>query len=116
MTLSPSPARPARPAAPALDLSAENLRAVRAILHRRIPEVRVVAYGSRARGRARKFSDLDLAIVSARPVDGKIIALLANDFTQSNLPIRVDISEWRRFSQTFRRAIADHCVTIQESA
>ena len=103
-------------APPTLDLSAENLQAVRAILHRRIPAARVVAYGSRARGRARKFSDLDLAIVSPHPVNGKIIALLSDDFTQSDLPIRVDISEWRGFSENFRRAIADHCVTIQESA
>lgn len=103
------------PAPAALDIAAEDFQIVCGILRSRIPELRVVAYGSRARGRARPFSDLDLAVVSDHPVEGKTMALLANDFTQSNLPMRVDISEWRDFSASFRRAIADDCVVIQNS-
>ena len=98
---------------PKLDIRAEDLQTAREILRRRIPGLRVVAYGSRTRGRARPFSDLDLAIISARPIDGKTLAELANEFTQSNLPMRADISEWREFSENFRRAIANDCVTIQ---
>ena len=97
-----------------LDLSAEDLRVAREILRRRIPGVRVVAYGSRTRGRARKFSDLDLAVVSESPVDGKTLAMLADDFTRSDLPMRADISEWRTFSENFRRSIAADCVVVQE--
>ena len=100
--------------APKVELSAEDLRAVRAILRRWVPGLRVVAYGSRARGGARKFSDLDLAVVAPRPVDGKTLALLAADFTDSDLPMRVDIGEWRRFSAAFRRAVSGDCVVIQE--
>ena len=97
-----------------LDLAPEDFHIVRGILRGRIPGLRVVAYGSRARGRARPFSDLDLAVVSDRPVAGKVMALLANDFTQSNLPMRVDLSEWRDFSAEFRRRIAADCVAVQD--
>ena len=99
---------------PSLEMTAEDFEIVRAILRCRIPDMRVVAYGSRVRGRARRFSDLDLAVVSERPVDGKTMALLADDFTRSNLPMRVDLAEWRDFSADFRRVIADDCVAVQD--
>lgn len=104
---------PANSAPPALDIDAEDLRVVRAILRRWVPGLRVVAYGSRTRGRARKFSDLDLAVVAEQPVGVRTMALLADDFTRSNLPMRVDLAEWRDFSADFRAAVAADCVAVQ---
>ena len=99
-----------------LDIGAGDLRIVRAILRRHVPGRRVVAYGSRARGGARKFSDLDIAVVSDRPVDGRTMTRMSHAFTDSDLPMRVDVSEWRRFSDDFRRAVAGDCVTVQEGS
>ena len=52
-----------------LDLTREQRATVLAILRRhRPPDIDVYAYGSRTTGRARRFSDLDLAIDPPLPL------------------------------------------------
>jgi hypothetical protein len=40
------------------------------------------------------------------------LALLANAFEESDLPIKVDIVDWRSVSPSFRQQIADHHAVI----
>jgi predicted nucleotidyltransferase len=55
----------------------------------------VRAFGSRVAGNAKPWSDLDLAIVSPERLDLTTLAYLRDDLTESDLPIAVDIVEWR---------------------
>ncbi len=71
------------------------------------PGSRVWVFGSRATGRARRYSDLDLAIDAGRPLTLDETAGLAEDFSESDLPYRVDVVDWRAIDERFRRAIAD---------
>ena len=48
-----------------LDLTNSDLRIVHGILARSAPGVNVLVYGSRVKGSAKKFSDLDLALDAA---------------------------------------------------
>jgi predicted nucleotidyltransferase len=47
------------------------------------------AYGSRVKGTARKFSDLDLCYQEKVPLS--IISRLREEFTESNLPFEVEL-------------------------
>ena len=74
---------------------------VLAILRRRIPDRTVWAFGSRAGGTARKYSDLDLAVMGSEPIPNDIYNQLVEDFDESE-PIRVDLLDWNRIDDTFK--------------
>ena len=65
-------------------------------------------FGSRATGRARPYSDLDLLISSPAPLDWRARADLQDAFEASNLPFRVDVVEESRLAPTLApRALAE---------
>ena len=98
-------------------LSAEQRRIVRAILGAILPSSATVwAYGSRATGRAGRFSDLDLAIDAGRPLSVDETARLREAFTESDLPFRVDLLDWQTVDENFRRTIALDRITLTPSA
>lgn len=87
-------------------LPADELRLVLAILDAHLPaEATVWMFGSRAAGRARRHSDLDLAIDAGRPLTLDETAL-AEAFCDSDLPYRVDLLDWQCADQHFRETIA----------
>ena len=55
-------------------------------------------FGSRATGRARPYSDLDILISSPTPLDWRARADLQDAFEASNLPFRVDVVEESRLA------------------
>jgi uncharacterized protein len=57
-------------------------------------------FGSRATGRARPYSDLDILISSPVPLDWRARADLRDAFEASNLPFRVDVVEEARLAPT----------------
>lgn len=88
-----------------LDITEEDLAIVLDILEQHVPERTVWAFGSRATGRARPFSDLDLVIVDNTPLSFAQKADLVEAFDQSDLPFKVDIVDWARTDETFKEII-----------
>ncbi|MBI2083229.1 MAG: nucleotidyltransferase domain-containing protein [Deltaproteobacteria bacterium] len=88
-----------------IDLSPHDLKAVRRILADVIPGYEVRVFGSRVTGTAKPHSDLDLAVVADHPLDLKTLSRLREAFEKSDLPIRVDLVEWNRVSDEFRKVI-----------
>jgi type I restriction enzyme S subunit len=89
-----------------IDIHPAHLAIVREILHKHVPHYAVWAFGSRVTGKARKFSDLDLAIISDKPLSLDVSASLRHDFSESDLPWKVDVVDWATTSDTFRAIIA----------
>lgn len=83
-------------AARSIDVSDRALDRVRAILRQVVPECRVFVFGSRARGDAHRHSDLDLLLVSARPLPLTRLFRLEEAFEYSDLPFRVDVVDRAR--------------------
>src|SRR4051794_22997442 len=73
--------RHAMPDTPPIDVRPEHWCIVRSILRRHIPDREVWAFGSRARGSAKIYSDLDLAVIGKMPLPLRISAALAEDFS-----------------------------------
>ena len=115
-------ARPvSRPLQPALflpprllDISEAQWRIVRDILQRIVPARQVWAFGSRARHKAKPFSDLDLVIMGEQPLPIEESAALADEFSQSDLPWKVDVVDWATTSAPFRRVIEQDKVVVQD--
>ena len=96
-----------------VDLPPRQLAAVRRILHEHTPGCEVRAFGSRVAGRAKPWSDLDLAIVAPTALGWENIAIISEAFQESDLPIRVDVLDWHAVSPGFRTVIARQYAVIQ---
>ncbi len=96
-----------------LELSPEQLEIVHGILARVIPGREVWVFGSRVQGRAKPFSDLDLAVIGDQPLSLSTSAELADAFEQSDLPIKVDVVDWATTSEAFRKIIAEQRVLLK---
>ncbi len=98
---------------PAIDVLPEHWDIVRRILRRHVPDREVWAFGSRARHQAKPYSDLDLALLGGRPLDLAVSAALADDFSESDLPWKVDLVDWASTSPSFRQIIERERVVVQ---
>ena len=96
-----------------LDLAPGELAIVRDILRKHVPDLAVRAFGSRVQGTARRYSDLDLAVIAATPLPFDLIGRLREDFSESDLPFRVDVVDWATTSEPFRRVVERDNVVIQ---
>ena len=96
----------------ALALTPAQRAIVDRILGSHAPLARVWAFGSRARGTAKPFSDLDLAFDAGRAMTFEDLGALSSAFEESDLPWRVDIVDLATCSDTFRREIERDAVLI----
>jgi len=90
-----------------------DLATVAAILRTSIPEYEVRVFGSRIGGKARKFSDLDLVIMTDKPLNISRMAALCDAFSDSDLPFKVDLVDWASTRDSFRRIIENSYAVIQ---
>jgi len=67
-------------------------------------------YGSRAKGTARKFSDLDLCYQEEVPLS--VISRLREEFTESNLPFEVELVNWKHMRPIFQEMVKQDLVLI----
>ena len=90
-----------------IDLPADHTRLVLSILRAHLtPSTQAWVFGSRATGRARRYSDLDLAIDAGRCLTLDEIGRLTEAFSDSDLPYRVDLIDWHDIDDRWRRMIA----------
>ena len=91
-----------------IDLSPERHAQVVGIIRQRLPSARIWVYGSRAKGRARRYSDLDLMLNDrGQPIPLRVMGDLDEAFDESNLPIIVELHDMamtdERFLERVRR-------------
>ena len=100
----------------ALDLPQKYLAQIQTLLRAHVPHAEVWAYGSRVSGGGHAASDLDLVLRNPQNLQEESSALdeLKEAFTESNLPIRVDIMDWARIPVSFHREIERAHVVVQE--
>ncbi|EQD72800.1 DNA polymerase beta subunit [mine drainage metagenome] len=100
---------------PLIDISPDQWAIVHKILQQHVPQHEVWAFGSRAHWTAKEYSDLDLVIITDKPLPLEISASLSEDFSESDLPWKVDILDWATTSESFRKIIERDKVVVQES-
>lgn len=98
---------------PLIDILPDHWDIVRTILQRHVPQYEVWAFGSRAKWKAKPYSDLDLAIITDKPLSLDVSARLSDDFSESDLPWRVDVVDWATTSESFRNIIERDKVVVQ---
>ncbi|GGX55402.1 nucleotidyltransferase family protein [Saccharospirillum salsuginis] len=101
------------PVQPPIDVTPEQWLIIQRILQRHLAGYDVWAFGSRARGTARPFSDLDLAVITEKPLTMNRLSALTSDFSESDLPWKVDVVDWSTLSDSFKQIISRDKVVLQ---
>ncbi|MBF0434417.1 MAG: nucleotidyltransferase domain-containing protein [Magnetococcales bacterium] len=99
---------------PLIDIRPDHLQIVRDILKKHVPGLEVWAFGSRVKGTAKRYSDLDLCVISEQPLDYRVSGDLQDDFSESDLPWKVDVVDWATTSISFRKIIEATKVVVQK--
>ncbi len=97
-----------------IDMRPDDLNITRQILAKHLPSNAIVwVFGSRAKGTARTFSDLDLMIDNNhQPLPLTLLTQLLDDFEESDLPYKVDVVDWNSISDDFRDVVCNDRVII----
>lgn len=90
-----------------IDLSTENLTLLKQLITEHIQGCEIRVFGSRIHGTAKPYSDIDIAIKCAEPIDRHIMRALKEALQESKLPIRVDVLDWYSISEEFRGVIEE---------
>jgi predicted nucleotidyltransferase len=95
-----------------LDLGLEEVEIVRQVLSTYCPDRPVWAFGSRTFGRARRRSDLDLAIGGSERLPRGLIWDIKDALDASDLPIEVDVLDLNDIDPEFRKRIEPDFVPL----
>lgn len=90
-----------------VDLTQSQIDILKEILQRLCPEIEVYAFGSRTKGSARPYSDLDLLLVGKQPLGWKKIEAIKQVLSESDLPFLVDVVDWQTVDETFKKQIGN---------
>jgi len=100
-----------------LHLPERYLQMVQAILQTHLPNAEVWAYGSRVNGDYYEASDLDLVVRQPEDLNRRQLNLgeVADAFSESNLPIIVQLVDWASIPTDFHAEIAENYVVVQQA-
>ena len=87
---------------------------LRQIVYKYLPDdsYKAFVFGSRATGKNRKFSDLDLGINGPRPLTPKEYILIQNELEESDIPYRVDLVDFAKVNDKFKQVLNDSIIKI----
>ncbi len=88
-----------------IDLEKSLLDQVKQILNTNVPQYKALVFGSRVHGNAGKFSDIDIALIGPQKIDWREIESLKDAFSESDLPVIVDIVDFNSAPESFKLII-----------
>jgi predicted nucleotidyltransferase len=91
-----------------LNLTKEQRSTIVQILLTHVPECEVRVFGSRLTGKSKSYSDLDLAVVGKEKIPRQKMIKLKEALQNSKLPFRVDLLDWHRISDNFKKIIQNN--------
>lgn len=94
-------------------LSEDQIHFIVKTIRKFFPMTRILAFGSRVSGIPKKYSDFDICLDDGCPLDLSQLALMSEVFEDSDLPIKIDISDYRRITGDFRNIVEKKAVTLE---
>lgn len=96
-----------------IHITPQELKIVQNILKKYFDEsTKIWVYGSRAKGTAKKYSDLDLAIDTGTMLSALLISEIAYELEESDLPYKVDLVDWTTLSPHFKQRISSDKIEL----
>lgn len=94
-----------------IDLETKYLDFIKQTVSEYLQEYKLYIFGSRAKGKAKKYSDIDIAIDSPE-LTTKIKSKLEFIFENSTMPYEVDIVDLNNITYSFKNLIKDDLIEI----
>lgn len=94
-----------------LNVKEEYLKELKEIFNSYCPKAEIWAYGSRVKNDCHQGSDLDLTIKNFNE-ENKDISKLKNLINDSNIPFLIDINEFDKLPEYFKKEIEKSCIRI----
>ncbi len=98
-----------------IDLKPIFLKKVKNILAGHMPEFDVLVYGSRVGGANKKYSYLDLVVMSDKPLAAARLEKLEAAFKEAGFPFRVETICWASTGSVYRKEMKKTGVLIQQT-
>ena len=99
-----------------ISLDSNHLETVKRILELHFNGLEVLAYGSRVSGvNLTPDADLDIVVVSEKPISLEDMISVEQAFAESGLPFRVDIVDGAKLPESIQKAIKKENEVIQEA-
>ncbi len=100
----------------ATSVMTHDLETVRKIVSKRFKgyKVKVYLFGSRATGKARRFSDIDVAVMPLDPVPGWIFSETREDLEESDILYSVDLVNLSETDAKFRERVLKEGILWKE--
>jgi predicted nucleotidyltransferase len=73
-------------------------------------------FGSRATGKATRYSDIDIALLSTAPMRATLVSDLKETFEESVIPYHVDVVDLSIVSEEFRQKVLQEGVLWYDSS
>lgn len=88
-----------------INLEEKYLTYVKSVLKKYVPHCSVWLFGSRVTNTIKPYSDIDLVIISDKPIASDTLCFMALEFAESDLPYKVDVAEWLMLDDAFKKII-----------
>ncbi len=70
-----------------------------------LPRAKIIFFGSRVKGKAKKYSDLDVAVRHSDKIPLAVLSDLKEKFAASDLPYKIDLVDYLRVSEEFQNLV-----------
>ena len=80
----------------------EEKKQILAIVRAQLPHCRVFAFGSRIRGTAKRYSDLDLSLDDGSIIPISKLGSLKEALAETRIPYMVDLTDFHRLDADFQ--------------
>ena len=86
-------------------ITPSEMKIILNILQKHVRDCEVLAFGSRYKLTHTNTSDLDLAVKGKEKLPMSTISLLKEDFMESDIPYKVDVTDYHAVSDAFKEII-----------
>lgn len=94
-----------------IDLEDKYIKFIKNIISKYLDNFEVYLFGSRAKGTARKYSDVDIGVLSDE-LTSNLIHKIECEFENSSFPFKVDVINLKTVSNDFMKLIKDYLTKL----
>lgn len=97
-----------------IDIESKYLEHVKSIINSHLQDsnLKIYVFGSRVRGNAKKYSDLDVALKAASKIDFNKMSRIEIELEETTIPYKVDVIDLNNISDTFKKCIKNDLVEV----
>lgn len=97
-----------------IDIESKYLEHVKNIINSILQDtnLKIYVFGSRVTGKAKQYSDLDIALKANSEIDSDKITKIKFELEETTIPYKIDVIDLNVISDTFKKCIEKDLVEI----